>query len=270
MLVILSIGAIASLGYCVHLSVKLRKAWPIMFGIGTGIMSIWECFVDLFEHIAYPDVGGITLFTFMGRGISILCTLIYFCYFAGFGAWLINKFLNGVNKRFYWTLVVVSIIMCATFEPIIVALGYWDYYGLHPLHFLPLPTHWWFSNALVCVFLPVICALIKKYILTTEKFTWLFLLIPLLVCWCSKGSDIFMYIAFYSWPDDLTALNVAAIVTIAICLMVFIGMSRVTCAEYKTCLLRPGLPVFEKAANDQATNAFRAQANGSYAGDAEE
>jgi hypothetical protein len=223
---VMGAGALASLIYCIHIARRDRVVWPLWMFIGAGVMTIWETIVNLFEHIAYPSEGArIILDGWLGRDIPLYCFLIYLCYFAGPGAWLYQRILGGVSRSELTRIAAITIIACATFEPIAVYFNLWTYYGTHPFNWTGLPMHWWFSNAVTVLFVPAACAMLRKHVLTCDAQTFIFVPFMIMACWTSKSIDMPIIFAFYA-TTDIVWLSVASLATMALALLAMSGIIR--------------------------------------------
>jgi len=226
-------GALASLVYCIHVVRRDRVIWPLWMFAGAGVMTIWETVVDLFEHIAYPSDGArIVLYHWLGRDIPLYCFFIYLCYFAGPGAWLYQRILEGLTKAQFIKIILVTILACATVEPILVHFDWWTYYGAHPFNWTGLPMHWWFSNATTVVFVPTACAVLRKHVLAGDAQTWIFVPFMIMACWSAKAVDLPVIFAFYATTDMLW-LSLAALSTIVLALLALCGIVRAVAVDGK-------------------------------------
>lgn len=223
---VLGAAALVSVGYCLSIMRRDRVIWPLWMAIGAAIMTIWETIVNLFEHIAYPSEGArIILDGWLGRDIPLYCFLIYICYFGGPGVWLYQRILNGIGRSELVKISVATIVACATFEPIIVYMGWWQYYGVQPFNWTGLPMHWWFSNALAVIFIPSACAMIRRHILSSDGQTWVFVPLMIMACWTAKSVDMPIIFAFYA-TDSVLWLSLASLATTALAVMAMYGIIR--------------------------------------------
>lgn len=133
--------------------------------------------------------------------------------------------MEGVTRRQLVKYMGVTVLGCAAFEPIFIALDWWNYYGDQPLDWTELPAHWWFTNAECLVFVTATLYLVRKHLLTSDHQTWVFAPLTLLALWAAKCTDIpLVYVIQTS--NSMLVITIASLGTIAIAVFLMYGIVR--------------------------------------------
>jgi len=218
------IGALVSIGYCLHIARREHKVWPIWVVLGSMLTMLWEPFTDMLLDCGYPT-GPRMAVTLFGHHIPLYIFFVYVFYFAPAVTVLYLQLERGVTQRQFWKYSLIMIATCAVFEPIPVALGWWRYWGDQPLNFTGLPMHWWFTDATCIVAVPVAMLLIRRHLLSSDRQTWTYAPLMLMVVWASKSVDIpLVWVMSNSNSQPLRTL--ASLGSIVLSLALIWGMAR--------------------------------------------
>ena len=221
---VFGIGALLSIGYCASVARREHKVWPIWVIVGSMLTMLWEPFTDLLLDCGYPRGPRVAVNLF-GHDIPLFIFFVYVFYFAPAVVWLYLRMQEGVTQRQFWKYSGVMVLACALFEPLPIALGWWHYLGNQPLNFTGLPMHWWFTNATCVIAVPVAMYLIRKHLLSSDRQTWIFAPLMLMVVWASKSVDIPL-VWVMSGTESSTLRTLASLGTITLSLAVLWGMAR--------------------------------------------
>jgi len=221
---VFGVGALASMGYCVVVARREHKVWPYWVILGSMLTMLWEPFTDMLLDCGYPR-GPRMAVNLFGHDIPLYIFFVYVFYFAPAVAWLYLRLLQGVTQRQFWTYSGAMVLTCAAFEPAPIALGWWRYWGNQPLNFTGLPMHWWFTDATCIVAVPVAMYLIRKHLLSSDRQTWIFAPLMLMVVWASKSVDIPL-VWVMSNTESLPLRTLASLGSITLSVALMWGMGR--------------------------------------------
>jgi hypothetical protein len=181
---VMGLGALAALVFCVWLSRRERKIWPLMVLIGAAPMTMWEPMQNIVTHVVYPEIDQHTAFEIYGRPMPVYLILLYVTYFGIWVPLLMKKFEEGVTVKQVMKYYFGTVVFAAAFEPIPVhVFKWWTYYGDNqPLKFFGIPIWWFFVNAMVIVGIAAIFAAVRKRVLTADWQSVVFIPAAYLVC----------------------------------------------------------------------------------------
>ncbi|MCZ4586324.1 MULTISPECIES: hypothetical protein [Rhodococcus] len=182
--VVFGLGALLALVYCAWLARKEGKIWPLMVWISGAVMTLWEPMQNIVTHVSYPEIGQHTAFEIYDLKMPVYLVLLYVTYFGITVPWLMKKIEEGVTVKWLMKMYFGLVMFAAAFEPIPVhVMDWYRYYGENqPLKFFGIPIWWFFVNAMVIIGVAMIFAVVRKYVLTADWQSVVFIPAGLLVC----------------------------------------------------------------------------------------
>jgi hypothetical protein len=187
--------ALATLVYCVVVARRQHKQWPLFVFAGSALLVVYEPFNNLLAQCAYPSAGAgghDAMLTWFHQHVPWAVWLIYIFYFSFAVPLLMQRLERGMTVRQFWGFWAVVAAVCWAFEPLFAhpkGLRWWYYYGpSQALAFTGMPLFWVVANSMVVVAMGVIFYLLKKYILTRDIETILFVPLAPLILFGVHGS----------------------------------------------------------------------------------
>jgi hypothetical protein len=230
--------ALITLVYCVHLARRQRQLWPLFVFGGSALLVIYEPFNNLLAQCAYPSAGAgahTAMLTWFGQHVPWTTWLIYMFYFSFAVPQLMQRLERGMTVREFISFWAITAAICAAFEPLFAhtkGLRWWYYYGANQaLDFTGMPMFWVVANSMVVVAMGVTFYLLKKYVLTRDIQTALFVpLAPLILFGVHGSAGIPVFVAISDGVSEFWS-TIATFASFAISFMYLWLMARMVCAS---------------------------------------
>lgn len=241
--------ALATLVYCVVVARRQGKLWPLFVFGGSTLLVVYEPFNNLLAQCAYPSAGAgehDAMLTWFGQHVPWSTWLIYMFYFSFAVPQLVQRLDKGMTVRQFAGFWAITAGICAAFEPIFAhtsGLRWWYYYGEgQALDFTGMPMFWVVANSMVVVAMGVIFYLLKKYVLTRDVQTIVFVpLAPLILFGVHGSAGIPVFVAISEGASEFWS-TAATLMSFAISFLYLWLMAKAVCIPKDAAVKRDGAP----------------------------
>lgn len=216
--------AFAALVWAISVWVREKKKYALMMFIGATLASFAETLIDVMLQVVWTEGDNFTLYEAYGRHIPPYCMFGWILYFFPMGLWVIKRTASGeFTSMSSWRKLVRSLLVKAfLFELIPIWRYWWQYYGEdQPLMFWRLPMHWLFINTAALLFACTVVFFLQQFgFKNDDRYSPVYALVyPMALFGSYFMTNLPVGFALNSTQDNLLYTNVAALITIGLCML---------------------------------------------------
>jgi hypothetical protein len=217
-------AALVSLLYCIRISVREKKMYPLYLFLGGTLAVYYEILTDSLGRCVWATEGEWVI-SALGRDIPLFAVATYMFYFP-IAMVSINLALEkGMTFSAWMKAAFIAIPIAYVFELYPVNAKWWWYYGDgQPLAFMGLPAYWSFAAMNAVMGSAAIAFLMRKYVFKGKNEFLLVFVVPLSVVGLHMPAIYPVHMAL-STTTNIIYTTIGAIVSILIstCLLVAVG-----------------------------------------------
>jgi len=223
------------------------ESYPFFLLVGAMACTFYEPFVVTLAHFHYPEIGQRTSHVLLGVAIPLFHPIIAMSYMGGVVLWIFFHLDDAkltVGK--WWAFFTVTTLFALAFEPPLIHIGLWKYYGDNQsLSLLGMPVIWSIANAAALMWVGLFAYLAWDRMLQRTNSWSLVLLVPMGLIAFHMAISAPVYIALNSTLSVAINNLAAAVSALFATGAAYLGARALSLATEKETLGKPTKPLGE-------------------------
>ncbi|MEQ8743620.1 hypothetical protein [Parasphingorhabdus sp.] len=218
-LLVFGTAAFATFLYALWQMRRNHTVYPLWLLLGAIVASTYETLDNTLGHVYYPITGQISIYEILGIPLPLFTFFVYFFYIGATVIWVFSLLdSKSIDNRSWWTIYGFTVLGALIFEPPMLALGLWNYYGDNQsLVFLGFPIWWAIVNPASVIMVALVSYLIWDLLLERKYTILLSAIVPILLYGIHGGISAPIYMTINS-TSSAVINNLAAVASILLAL----------------------------------------------------